>query len=65
MKHITTAIARSIATAALRRSWAIMEAATHQQAKGERLEAWAGRLAARWRCEDDVIATVTSEALSN
>lgn len=65
MNRITAATARIIATAALRLGWTILDVAINVQARGERLEAWAGRLAARWGCEDDVIATVTSEALSS
>lgn len=64
MKHITTAIACSIATAALRRSWAILSTAERIQARGERMEARAHRLAVRWGCVDTVLATVASEALS-
>lgn len=62
MKYITTAIARTIATAALRRSWSLMDAATRQQA---RLEAWAGRMTSRWGCLDAALYEVTSEVLNN
>jgi hypothetical protein len=65
MKCITTAIIRSIAAAVLRRSWDIQRSAAYTQARGERMEAWAERLAVRWGCVDDVIATVTSEALGS
>jgi hypothetical protein len=63
MKSITTAIARTVATAALRRSWDIESSSARRQARGERMEAWAERLAVRWGCVDDVTATVTCEAL--
>ncbi|MBR1189218.1 hypothetical protein [Bradyrhizobium sp. AUGA SZCCT0160] len=63
MKRITTAIACTIATAALRHSWAIQNAAARDQARGEHMEARVHRLATRWGCVDDMIATVTSEAL--
>jgi hypothetical protein len=77
MKRITTALThqsrseRNIATATasvrLRRdiklSWAIQSAGDRKQARRERLEAWAHRLAVRWGCVDDVLATITAETL--
>jgi hypothetical protein len=60
MKRITTALA----AAALRSSWNIQNAAARTQSHGERMEAWAHRLAVRWGCVDEVITTVTNEALS-
>jgi hypothetical protein len=65
MKRITTIIARTFAAACIRRSWNTMRAAERALARGERMEAWANRLAVRWSCVDDVIATVTSQALSS
>lgn len=64
MHHIIHIIARRIAVSAIRASWAIMDTAARRQALGERLEAWANRWAVRYGCVDDVIATVTSDALS-
>lgn len=64
MKHITTAIGPTIAPAALRRSWS-MDAATRQQAQGEPLEAWAGRMASRWGYLDAALYEVVSEVLNN
>jgi len=63
MKCITTAIIATIAAAAVRYSWAIQDAADRRQARGERVEAWANRLAARWGVIEPVLSTVTSEAL--
>jgi hypothetical protein len=63
MKRITKAITTTIAAAVLRHSWAVQHAATRSQARGEHLELWAHRLAVRWDCVDDVVATVTGEAL--
>jgi len=65
MNRITTTIARTVATAALRRSWNIMSAAERTQAQLERMEAGAHRLAVHWGCVDDVMVTVTSEAVSS
>ena len=65
MNRITTAIARTIATAALRHSWSIQNAAARQQAQGERLEASVHRIATRWGCVDDMVHAVTAETLSN
>ena len=62
MKSITTTTARIIATTALRHSWSVLNVATRLQSRGERLEAWAHRVAVRWGCFDDVIDTVVSEA---
>lgn len=63
MNSITTAITSRIATALVRRSWAIQDAAARSQARGERMEAWANRVAARWGVVDTVVPTVTAEAL--
>jgi len=63
MQSITTAIIANIAAAAVRHSWAIQDAAARRQARGERMEAWANRLAARWGVVEPVLSTVTSEAL--
>lgn len=66
MKHIaTTTTARIIATTALRLSWAVMNAATRIQSRGERLEAWAHRLAVRRGVADDMLHTVTAGTLSS
>ena len=62
MNRITTATHR-IAGAALRRSWAITSSA-ERLPRGVTAEAWAHRGAVRWRCLDDVLATITSETLS-
>ncbi|WP_167767588.1 hypothetical protein [Bradyrhizobium frederickii] len=51
-------------TAAIKLSWAVQNAGERKQALGERMEAWAHRLAARWGCVDTVLATVTRETLS-
>lgn len=63
MNRVTTAIIATIAAAAVRQSWAIQDAAARRQARGERMEAWANRLAARWGVVEPVLSTVTSEAL--
>jgi hypothetical protein len=65
MQRITTALPRIVATAVLRRRWNIQSAAARTQARGERTEARAHRLAVRWRCVDDMLAIVTTEALSS
>ncbi|MBR0819232.1 hypothetical protein [Bradyrhizobium liaoningense] len=65
MKQITTAASHRIVTAAVRFSWAVQAAGEREQALGERIEAWAHRLAVRWGCVDTVLATVTREALSS
>ena len=59
MNRITTAITYRIAKAAIKRSWAILNAAERHRARAERLEGWAHRLAV-----DDVLATLTNETLS-
>ena len=64
MKHVTTAISHPGVTAAIKCSWAVQTSGERKQALGERMEAWAHRLAVRWGCVDDVITTITSEALS-
>lgn len=64
MNRITTAIISRVATALVRRSWAIQDAAARRQARGERMEAWANRVAALWGAVDTVVATITAEALS-
>jgi hypothetical protein len=61
----TTAITRHIATAAMRCSWAILSAAERLRAKAERMEDWAYRLARWGGCVDDMLATLTNEALSS
>ena len=63
MKHITNTITRYIATAAIKSSWAVLSTAERHRALGERIEAWAHRLATRWDCVDDALATLTNEAL--
>jgi hypothetical protein len=63
MKRIATAIIANIATTAVRQSWAMQDAAARCQARGERMEAWANRLAARWGVVEPVLTTVTTEAL--
>jgi hypothetical protein len=65
MNRITTAARRRIVTAAIKCSWAVQAAGERKQALGKRMEAWSHRLAVRWRCVDDVIATITDEALSS
>lgn len=65
MKRITTMTARIIATAALRQSWTILSAATRIQSQGERLEAWANRVAVRRGFVDDILHTVTADILSS
>jgi hypothetical protein len=62
MSSNTTALTRYIAAAAVRQSWTIIRAAERLQVRGERIEAWADRLAVRAGCVDTVLATVTSEA---
>ncbi|MHC2401413.1 hypothetical protein ACVMGC_005957 [Bradyrhizobium barranii subsp. barranii] len=64
MNRITTAASHRIVTAAIKFSWAVQIAGERKQALGERMEAWAHRLAVRWGCVDTVLATVTREALS-
>ena len=64
MTRTATAARHRIVVAAIKCSWAVQTAGKRKQALGERMEAWAHRLAVRWRCVDDVIATITSEALS-
>ena len=64
MKRNTTAITSTHA-AAMWNSWAIQDAEARIQARGERMEAWADPLAARWGCVDTVLAPITREALSN
>ncbi|MCW2082711.1 hypothetical protein ABIE85_006627 [Bradyrhizobium diazoefficiens] len=64
MNRITTAASRRIVTAAIKLSWVVQTAGERKQALGERMEAWANRLAVRWRCVDTVLATITREALS-
>lgn len=64
MNCTTTAITRRIATAAVRYSWTILRTAERHRALGARMEARAHRLAVRWGCVDDVLATLDSETLS-
>ncbi|WP_038975640.1 hypothetical protein [Bradyrhizobium japonicum] len=64
MNRITTAASHRIVTAAIKFSWAAQNAGERKQALGERVEAWAHRLAVRWGCVDTVLAKVTREALS-
>ena len=61
MTRITTFIARTIATAALRHSGAVSK---RRQVQGERVEAWAHRIAVRWGCVDDMLHAVTVEPQS-
>ncbi|UWU69143.1 hypothetical protein [Bradyrhizobium sp. NC92] len=63
MNRITTAASHRIVAAVIKTSWAVQTAGERKQALGERMEAWAHRLAVRWRCVDDVLATITAEAL--
>jgi hypothetical protein len=63
MNCITSALTCHIATTAIKCSWSILSAGERVQALGERAEAWAHRLAARWGCVDDVLATITIETL--
>ena len=63
MNRITTAIISHVATALVRRSWAIQSAAERSQARGKRMEAWANRLADRWDVGDTVVTTLLTEAL--
>jgi hypothetical protein len=63
--RITTAIKRRLATAAIRRSWLTIKAAERHLERGLRLEAWAHRLAERWGCVDDALATLTNQSLSH
>jgi hypothetical protein len=65
MNRITTAITRHIATAAIRCGWAILRAAENHRARGEHLTTWAEHLAERRGCVDDVLATLTNEALGH
>lgn len=64
MNRITAAAIRRVATAAIKCSWAVQTAGERKRALGERMEAWAHRLAVRWGCVDTVLATITSDALS-
>ncbi|MBR0844517.1 hypothetical protein JQ607_30315 [Bradyrhizobium liaoningense] len=64
MNRITTAAIHCIVTTAIKCSWAVQAAGERKQALGERMEAWAHRLAVRWGCVDTVLATVTSDILS-
>ena len=63
MDSITAIVVRCIATAAIRGSWSTMSVAESQHARAERIEAWATGLAVRWGCDEDVRATLASEAL--
>lgn len=63
MTRITTPTARIIATAALRLSWTVLNVATRIQSQGERLEAWADRVAVRRGFADDMLHTVTADIL--
>jgi hypothetical protein len=63
MNRITTALTHRIIVTAIKCSWAIQTAGERKQALGERLEAWAERLAVRWRCGDDVLATITTKTI--
>jgi hypothetical protein len=63
MNYITTALTCHIASAAIKCSWAILSAGERVRALGERVEGWAHRLAVRWGCVDDVLATITTEIL--
>lgn len=64
MNRITTAASHRIVTAAIKCSWSVQTAGERKQALGERMEAWAHRLAVRWEVVDTVLATITNEALS-
>jgi hypothetical protein len=61
MQRITTAVTHRIIATAIKWSWAIQTAGERKQARGARLEAWADRLAIRWGCADDVLATIATE----
>jgi len=63
MNRITTAITRRIAAAAIRHSWAVQNAAARHRARGERMEAWAHRLAEQWGCVDEALIAASREAL--
>ncbi|TYO67575.1 hypothetical protein FXV83_05285 [Bradyrhizobium hipponense] len=63
MKRITTALTHRLVATAIKWSWAVQTAGERKQALGERMEAWAHRLAVRWGCVDDVLATITTETL--
>ena len=65
MKQFSAVALRHILTALIKWSWAVQASGERKQARGERLEAWAHSLAVRWRCVDDVLATITSDALSS
>lgn len=62
MNCITTTLTCHIATTAIKCSWAILSAGERVRAFGERMEAWAHRLAVRWGCVDDVLANITTES---
>lgn len=61
MKRITTDLTHRIIATAIKCSWAIQTAGERTQALGERLEAWAARLAVHRGCDDDVLAIITPE----
>jgi hypothetical protein len=63
MQRITTAVTHRIIVTAIKCSWAIQTAGERAQALGERLEAWAARLAVQRGCDDDILATITTETL--
>lgn len=63
MKSITTALTHRLVATAIKLSWTVQTAGERKQARGARWEAWAHRLAVRWGCVDDVLATITTETL--
>ncbi|MET4426301.1 hypothetical protein [Bradyrhizobium sp. RT3a] len=63
MNRITTATRHRIVATAIKWSWAIQTAGERKQTRGVRLEAWADRLAVRWGCANDVLATIATENL--
>lgn len=65
MKQVSAAACRHILTALIKWSWAVQASGERKQARGEHVDAWAHNLAVRWRCVDDVPATITSDALSS
>jgi hypothetical protein len=63
MNRITTAVTHRLVAAAIKLSWAVQTAGERKRALGERMETWAHRLAVRWGCVDDVLATIATETL--
>ena len=63
MNCITTALTCHIAATAIKCSWAILSAGERVRALGECVGACAHRLAVRWGCVDDVLATIATEIL--